>query len=169
MSSFHSPVVNSSARTAVMTEYVLMILSLGGTQFFVRLYADLVTDSLTEFSHDADMAGLSNSLQTHSTGLYVSMIGYNDKIFVLADTLLDNLKTLVGDPRRLEIMKESVCRSSSSANPTHILIRPEEIIRISSLVDRILSPTTTHGISYRRHCGQLKKDWQSFPVCLCTW
>lgn len=77
-------------------------------KFCARLYADLVTDSLTEFSYDADLAGLSYSLHTHTTGVYAAMNGYNDKMFPLANSLLEKIKTLVVDPQRLEVMKESV-------------------------------------------------------------
>ena len=33
-----------------------------------RLFADLVNDSLTEFSYDADLAGLSYNYASHSFG-----------------------------------------------------------------------------------------------------
>lgn len=72
------------------------------------LYSDLVTDSLTEFSYDADLAGLSYSFVAHTSGLYVSMSGYNDKMSVLVKHILDKVKHIVLDPARLAVIKEQV-------------------------------------------------------------
>ena len=78
------------------------------SQPFIRLFADLITDSLTEFAYDAELAGLAYNFHPHSTGLIAAMSGYNDKMFVLAQHVLEKIKTLVVDPRRLEVIKESV-------------------------------------------------------------
>ncbi|KAF8911060.1 Metalloenzyme, LuxS/M16 peptidase-like protein [Gymnopilus junonius] len=85
-----SPSANASARAAVIT----------------RLYSNLVNDSLTEFSYDADLAGLSYNFTPHTTGLFVSMNGYNDKMIVLVRHVLEKVKGLVIDPQRLAVIKE---------------------------------------------------------------
>lgn len=77
-------------------------------QNILRLYSDLVNDSLTEFSYDADLAGLSYTFSQHSTGLFISMNGYNDKMQVLVKHILEKVKGLVIDPARLAVMKEQV-------------------------------------------------------------
>lgn len=76
------------------------------------MFADLVTDSLTEFAYDADLAGLTYNFRPHTMGLFAAMNGYNDKLFVLVQEILHKIKTLVVDPQRLEVMKEAVRRSS---------------------------------------------------------
>ncbi|KAF9000402.1 Metalloenzyme, LuxS/M16 peptidase-like protein [Cyathus striatus] len=89
-----SPVGNASPRTSVLT----------------RLYSDLVNDSLTEYAYDADLAGLSYNFIQHTTGLYVSMNGYNDKMAVLVQHVLEKIKGLVVNPERLAIIKEQAKR-----------------------------------------------------------
>lgn len=73
-----------------------------------RLYSDIVNDSLTEFSYDADLAGLSYNFTPHTTGLFVSMNGYNDKMIVLVRHVLEKIKGVMVDPQRLAVIKEEV-------------------------------------------------------------
>ncbi|KAF9482803.1 insulin-degrading enzyme [Pholiota conissans] len=89
-----SHVANSSARASVLT----------------RLYSDVVNDSLTEFSYNADLAGLSYKFTPHAAGLYVSMNGYNDKMAVLVDHVLEKIKSVPIDPKRLDVVKEEARR-----------------------------------------------------------
>lgn len=77
-------------------------------EIFLRLYSDLVTDSLSEYSYDADLAGLTYNFASHTAGLYISMHGYNDKMSVLVEHVLDRVKHLVIDPQRLIVLKEQV-------------------------------------------------------------
>ncbi len=74
----------------------------------VRLYSDLVTDSLTEFAYDADLAGLTYNLSSQSLGLYVTLNGYNDKLHVLAKDVLERARNLKVQPDRLDVMKDQV-------------------------------------------------------------
>ncbi|KAI3619291.1 a-pheromone processing metallopeptidase ste23 [Moniliophthora roreri] len=71
-----------------------------------RLFTDLITDSLAEFSYDADLAGLSYSCTSHSKGLYIALQGYNDKMYVLVKQVLNRVKNLTVNPDRLNVMKE---------------------------------------------------------------
>ncbi|KIY50747.1 hypothetical protein FISHEDRAFT_37782 [Fistulina hepatica ATCC 64428] len=71
-----------------------------------RLYADLVTDALTEFTYDADLAGLSYDLAPFTGGLFITVSGYNDKLSVLLQHVLDKVKNTVVDPSRLAVMAE---------------------------------------------------------------
>ena len=73
-----------------------------------RLYGEIVIDSLTEHAYDANLAGLSYELKSHYCGLSIQMKGYNDKMFVLAQHILNKIKGLVVDPRRLFVIKEKV-------------------------------------------------------------
>lgn len=83
-------------------------LYLAEAQSHDRLYSDIVNDSLTEFSYDADLAGLSYNFVQHTSGLFVSMNGYNDKMTVLVKHVLEKIKGLAVDPTRLAVMKEQV-------------------------------------------------------------
>ncbi|KAG5647302.1 hypothetical protein DXG03_000839 [Asterophora parasitica] len=87
---FRSAIGNESPRASVMT----------------KLYADIVNDTLTEYAYDADLAGLSYNFMSHTGGLYVSINGYNDKLVVLVQAVLEKVKALNIDPQRLAVMKE---------------------------------------------------------------
>ncbi|KAG6860960.1 hypothetical protein C0995_005624 [Termitomyces sp. Mi166 len=71
-----------------------------------RLYADIVNDSLTEYSYAADLAGLSYNFMSQTNGLYISIHGYNDKLSVLVKKVLETMKGLPVDPQRLNVIKE---------------------------------------------------------------
>lgn len=73
-----------------------------------RLFADLVGDSLTEFSYNADLAGLSYNYSSHSFGTYLVIGGYNDKLPVLLRHVFEKIKNLKVEQDRLNVMKEQV-------------------------------------------------------------
>ena len=76
--------------------------------FVDRLYCDVVNDSLAEFSYNADIAGLTYRFLQHTTGLLITTHGYNDKMSVLVENILDRIKNFTVNPERLEMMKEQV-------------------------------------------------------------
>ena len=71
---------------------------------------ELVNDSLTEYSYDADLAGLSYSLVAHATGIYITVDGYNDKVDVLLKHVLDKVKNVHVDPGRFQAIVKEVNR-----------------------------------------------------------
>lgn len=73
-----------------------------------RLFVDLVQDSLTEFAYDADLAGLRYDFGATVLGLYISLGGYNDKLHVLTQHVLEKIRNLEIKEDRLEVMKEQV-------------------------------------------------------------
>ncbi|KAJ7217183.1 Metalloenzyme, LuxS/M16 peptidase-like protein [Mycena pura] len=89
-----SPFGNASPRAALMT----------------RLYSDIVNDSLTEFAYDASLGILKYRFLPRSNGLYIATDGYNDKMSVLVEHVLEKMKAIVVDPARLAIMKEKAKR-----------------------------------------------------------
>ena len=90
-----SPVACISPRVAVMTE----------------LFCELIQDALVEYSYAAELAGLSYDLQSYSIGLNVSVHGYNDKMSVLLEKVMETVhKGEVRDDRFL-IVKERLMRS----------------------------------------------------------
>ncbi|KAF5373799.1 hypothetical protein D9758_000838 [Tetrapyrgos nigripes] len=70
------------------------------------LYTHLVTDTLTEFSYNADVAGLAYDFVAHMKGIYVTLNGYNDKMAVLVEEVLSKAKKLQVNPERLAVAKE---------------------------------------------------------------
>jgi insulysin len=99
--------------------------------------ASLITDALTEFAYDAELAGLSYGISEAADGLSLTVGGYNEKAHVLLKRVLEKARTLVIDPDRFEVTKEQVpffvplqlnnshsCLSSSKTTRTSTLISP---------------------------------------------
>ena len=70
---------------------------------------DLVKDSLSEATYDARLAGLRYSISNDSTGILVSFGGYNDKLSLLLNTVVTDLRDIQFKPDRLQVMSEQVC------------------------------------------------------------
>lgn len=75
------------------------------------LLVELLNDALSEITYDASLAGLNYSVGGQMTGLYIAFGGYNDKLPVLVNTVIEKLKTFTIDPARLKIMTEKVRNS----------------------------------------------------------
>ena len=80
-----------------------------------NLYVQLVNDQLTEFSYDADLAGLSYSLYKHIRGFSVRVSGYDDKQSVLVERIVEALRHPKIADDRFEIAKENTTRSLRNA------------------------------------------------------
>ncbi|KAF9132143.1 Insulinase (Peptidase M16) [Mortierella sp. 14UC] len=75
-----------------------------------QLYVSLLKDALTEYSYDADLAGLSYSLDTTVEGMILSVEGYNDKAHVLLEKVVEKMKTLEIDPERFHLIHDQMDR-----------------------------------------------------------
>merc|ERR1712093_958161 len=82
----------------------------------VRLYLDLVMDAMSEYSYDADLAGLSYKLDTQADGIIMHIDGYNDKLSVLTEVVLERMRDLKVDPQRFEIIKDQNRRKFQNFN-----------------------------------------------------
>jgi insulysin len=76
-----------------------------------QLYTALVQDSLSEYSYDADIAGLEYSLANDSLGLDIDLYGYNDKMPVLLEKVLVSMRDLEVKEDRFNITKERLVRA----------------------------------------------------------
>lgn len=74
------------------------------------LYTDVVQDALEEYSYDAELAGLDYSVTSHSSGIEVTVSGYNDKLSVLLEKVLTTMRDLEVKKDRFEIIKERLRR-----------------------------------------------------------
>jgi insulysin len=54
------------------------------------------------------MAGLGYGISPSTTGLVLSLSGYNDRISVFCKHVVEKLAGLLVNPERLEVMKEQV-------------------------------------------------------------
>ncbi|KAG0316487.1 Insulinase (Peptidase M16), partial [Dissophora globulifera] len=79
-----------------------------------HLYVNLLKDALNEYSYDADLAGLSYSLDTTVEGMILSVEGYNDKAHVLLQKVVEKMKTLKIDPDRFKLIQDQMDRMYSN-------------------------------------------------------
>ncbi|KAI9226187.1 MAG: Metalloenzyme, LuxS/M16 peptidase-like protein, partial [Piptocephalis tieghemiana] len=89
-----TPLAYASPRTSVLT----------------RLYAELVRDALNEYSYDAEVAGLSWSIHTDVDGLVLSLEGYNDRMPVLLQKVIQGLREFRPSPERFDLIREQLLR-----------------------------------------------------------
>ncbi|CAN8096702.1 unnamed protein product [Discula destructiva] len=93
--SCRSPIVYASAENAVKA----------------RFFTDLVRDALEEYSYDAELAGLQYVVSLDSRGLFIEVSGYNDKLPVLLQQVLNTVRDLEIKQDRFDIVKERLTRA----------------------------------------------------------
>ncbi|KAL9107466.1 MAG: hypothetical protein Q9227_007663 [Pyrenula ochraceoflavens] len=81
-----------------------------------KLFCELVIDALSEYSYDAELAGLEYGLGPTSAGLDINVSGYNDKMTVLLEKVLTTIKSLVIRQDRFSVMKERLNRAYKNWN-----------------------------------------------------
>jgi insulysin len=91
---FRTPIPHLTPRIALMT----------------TLYRDLVNDALGEYSYDADISGLVYDFENNNTGLAISIQGYNDKLHVLLEKVLVQIRDLEVREDRFKIMLDRAAR-----------------------------------------------------------
>jgi insulysin len=74
------------------------------------LYVELVKDALTEYSYDAECAGLDYSIVCHAIGIDIELSGYNDKMHVLLEKVLVYMRDLEVKSDRFDVIKERLAR-----------------------------------------------------------
>jgi len=89
-----NPICGSTARDAVLG----------------AVYTELVEDSLSEFTYDADIAGLHYRVDNPTNGLIVQVSGYSDKMSVLLKKVLTSMKNLEIKQDRFDVIKERMSR-----------------------------------------------------------
>jgi secreted Zn-dependent insulinase-like peptidase len=76
--------------------------------FHRSLFVDLLEDSLSEATYDARLAGLSVSCSFNFEGFDIYVSGYNEKLPVLLDTVIHEVRNLVISQDRLDVYIEEV-------------------------------------------------------------
>ncbi|CAH2269862.1 jg7385 [Pararge aegeria aegeria] len=71
----------------------------------------LLRDSLQQFAYAAELAGLRWSVGNAKYGLSITIDGYDDKLHVLLEKLIEHIVGFKADPQRFAIMKESHIRA----------------------------------------------------------
>ena len=73
-----------------------------------RMVANLACDSLDEITYSASLSGLRYSLDSHFEGLSICVYGYQDKLPLLLQVVLEKVNNLQVRVDRLDIFKEKV-------------------------------------------------------------
>ncbi|KAJ3054883.1 Insulinase (Peptidase M16) [Rhizophlyctis rosea] len=71
-----------------------------------RLYTDLLKDALNEYSYYAEVAGLSYALENNTEGFVLVCDGYNDKLSILLQKIVDKMVNLKINPERFKVIQE---------------------------------------------------------------
>jgi insulysin len=75
------------------------------------MFRELVDDALVEYSYDADISGLNYDFSNHLSGLSVTVSGYNDKLHVLLEKVLLQVRDLEVRQDRFDIIHDRMSRS----------------------------------------------------------
>ncbi|KAH7135013.1 Metalloenzyme, LuxS/M16 peptidase-like protein [Dendryphion nanum] len=92
---FRTPMPQVTPRSAAMT----------------CLYRELVSDALVEYSYDADIAGLVYEFNNHNNSMSLSVEGYNDKLHVLLEKALLQVRDLEVREDRFKVIVDRVTRA----------------------------------------------------------
>ncbi|XXQ37960.1 Insulin-degrading enzyme [Plasmodiophora brassicae] len=76
-----------------------------------QLFTKLLTESLNEIAYDAELAGLSYSLDAVRCGLELRVRGYSEKLHVLLDMVVDRMAALEIDEQRFAMIHETTKRA----------------------------------------------------------
>ena len=75
------------------------------------IYTELVSDALSEYAYDAELAGLDYNIKPNSVGLDIEISGYNDKMHVLLDKVLQTARNLEVKSDRFKVIKDKLQRA----------------------------------------------------------
>ncbi|KAF1942302.1 LuxS/MPP-like metallohydrolase [Clathrospora elynae] len=103
---FRTPITNVTARVTLLC----------------TLYRELVDDALVEYSYDADISGLVYDFTNHVNGLSITVSGYNDKLHLLLEKVLLQVRDLEVKEDRFSIVQDRLLRSlrnSEYGQPFH--------------------------------------------------
>lgn len=74
------------------------------------IFARLLMDYLNEYAYDAQVAGLYYGINHTDAGFQVVVVGYNDKLRILLETIIGKIAEFEVKPDRFSVIKEIVIR-----------------------------------------------------------
>lgn len=93
-----TPLVNTTPRAAII----------------MRMYTELVHDSLSAYLYNAEIAGLHYGLCAQENGLRVTLRGNNDRMLALLEKILISMRNLQVDQARFRMVKERLLQELRS-------------------------------------------------------
>ncbi|XP_057520818.1 insulin-degrading enzyme-like 1, peroxisomal [Amaranthus tricolor] len=91
---FHCPYAGNSPESEVLTD----------------IFTRLLMDYLNECAYDAQVAGLHYSINHSDCGFEVTVVGYNHKLRVLLDTIIDTIVKFEVRADRFAVIKETIVK-----------------------------------------------------------
>ncbi|KAL6856029.1 hypothetical protein ACP4OV_018831 [Aristida adscensionis] len=91
---FHCPLSHNSPESSVLTD----------------LFTRLLMDYLNDYAYDAQVAGLYYAVNPNDTGFQVTMVGYNDKMRTLLETVIGKISDFEVKSDRFSVMKETMTK-----------------------------------------------------------
>ncbi|KAL3819799.1 hypothetical protein ACJIZ3_005704 [Penstemon smallii] len=91
---FNCPFSGSSPESEVLTE----------------IFTRLLMDYLNEYAYDAQVAGLYYGVSNTDYGFQVTVVGYNDKLKILLETVIQRIANFEVNPERFSVIKELVTK-----------------------------------------------------------
>ncbi|KAL8158714.1 hypothetical protein V2J09_000251 [Rumex salicifolius] len=91
---FNCPYTSSSPESEVLTD----------------IFTRLLMDYLNEYAYYAQVAGLYYAVTLVDTGFEVTLLGYNDKLKVLLETVIDKIAKFTVKPDRFFVIKEAIIK-----------------------------------------------------------
>ncbi|CAI9099928.1 OLC1v1036825C1 [Oldenlandia corymbosa var. corymbosa] len=91
---FNCPCAGNSPEAVVLTE----------------IFTRLLMDYLNEYAYDAQVAGLYYGVSNTNNGFQVTVVGYNHKLRILLDTVIERIAKFEVKPDRFSVIKELVTK-----------------------------------------------------------
>ncbi|KAL5198469.1 hypothetical protein ABZP36_001981 [Zizania latifolia] len=91
---FHCPLSHSSPESTVLTD----------------VFTRLLMDYLNEYAYDAQVAGLYYTVRPNDTGFQITMVGYNDKMSTLLETVIGKIAEFEVKVDRFAVIKETITK-----------------------------------------------------------
>ncbi|KAL3533783.1 hypothetical protein ACH5RR_007304, partial [Cinchona calisaya] len=74
------------------------------------IFTRLLMDYLNEYAYDAQVAGLYYAISNTDNGFQVTVVGYNDKLRILLETVVEKIAKFEVKPDRFSVIKELVTK-----------------------------------------------------------
>ncbi|BAF21958.1 insulin-degrading enzyme-like 1, peroxisomal [Oryza sativa Japonica Group] len=91
---FHCPLSRSSPESSVLTD----------------VFTRLLMDYLNDYAYDAQVAGLYYGVRPNDTGFQITMVGYNDKMRTLLETVIGKIAEFEVKADRFSVIKETITK-----------------------------------------------------------
>ncbi|KAB8105996.1 hypothetical protein EE612_040142 [Oryza sativa] len=92
---FHCPLSRSSPESIVLTD----------------MFTRLLMDYLNDYAYDAQVAGLYYAVKPNDTGFQITMVGYNDKMRTLLETVIGKIAACEVKVDRFVVIKETITKA----------------------------------------------------------